>query len=368
MSAEKGGGRQLASALHDIPEPSDEWPGSVALAGHPISPIARVSLYDDVEWELFILEWVQALKAGYVQIKRFGGAGDKGADIAAFKSTKGLEGPWDCFQCKHYADPLALSDILPEILKIFVAVVRGDCTLPDTYQVLAPRNCSTICGRILSSPEKLKEKFLDQLSDGKALMDGLPPQLVVPVRELAGGTDFSMFRSVELTEVLELHRTTRWHSDRFATALQPRPPHVPAPSELAAHESRYVQQLVDVFAESHPYEELCPESVASNPKVGERFRRHRENFYQAESLRVYARDSVPPGTFERLQDDIHSGVVDVVESSHDSGLARLTGVLTLVGQLDLNRHRLISVVENDDRKGICHQLANVDRIRWIPPK
>jgi C-terminal domain 6 of the ABC-three component (ABC-3C) systems len=117
----------------------------------------------------------------------------------------------------------------------------------------------------------------------------------------------------------------------------------------------------------HPGEKLRPETLATNPKVGERFRRHRENFYKAESLRVYARDSVPPGTFERLQDDIHAGVVDVVESDHDSGLARLTSVLSLVGQLDLNRHRLISVVEIDDRKGICHQLANVDRIRWMSP-
>jgi hypothetical protein len=97
-----------------------------------------------------------------------------------------------------------------------------------------------------------------------------------------------MFRSVELTDVLELHRTTCWYSGRFATDLQPRPAHVPAPSELAAHEARYVQQLVDVYAEAHPDEGLRPESVASNPKVGERFRRHRENFYKAESLRVYA--------------------------------------------------------------------------------
>jgi hypothetical protein len=99
--------------------------------------------------------------------------------------------------------------------------------------------------------------------------------------------------------------------------------------------------------------------------VGERFRRHRENFYKAEALRVYARDSVPPGTFERLQDDIHSGVIDVVEDHHATGLRRLTSVLSLVGQLDLSRHRLISVVEIDDRQGMCHQLANVDRIQWM---
>jgi hypothetical protein len=204
--------------------------------------MARVSLYDDVEWELFILEWVHALRAGYVQIKRFGGAGDKGADIAAFKTAYGLEGPWDCFQCKHYTDPLALGDVLPEILKIFLATVRGDCVLPDRYRIVAPRGCSTQCGRTLSSPEKLREKFLQQLESESPLVKGVASELVAGVRELAKTTDFSMFRSVELTDVLELHRTTPWYSDRFATALQPRPAHVPAPDEVAAHETRYVKQ------------------------------------------------------------------------------------------------------------------------------
>lgn len=367
MNAGQGGDGQGpggASTLVDIPEPLHGETG-VALSGPPISPMARISLYDDVEWERFILEWVHALKAGYVQVKRFGGAGDKGADIAAFKTANGLEGAWDCFQCKHYDDPLAVSDILPEILKIFVATVGGECVLPDTYQILAPRGCSTQCGRTLSSPEKLKKKFLDQLVGDTPLVKGLTAELVSSVRELANATDFSMFRSVELTDVLELHETTCWHSDRFATALRPRPAHVPAPGDLAAHEGRYVQQLADVYAEAHPEENLRPESLAANPKVGERFRRHRENFYKAESLRVYARDSVPPGTFERLQDDIHSGVIDVVEDDHPSGLRRLTSVLSLVGQLDLSRHRLIAVVEIDDRQGMCHQLANVDRIRWM---
>ena len=81
---------------------------------------------------------------------------------------------------------------------------------------------------------------------------------------------------------------------------------------------------------------------------------------------VYARDSVPPGTFDKLQDDIHSGVIDTAEADHGTGFDRLTSVLSLVGQLDLSRHTLITVTEIDDRKGICHQLANADRLTWLP--
>lgn len=366
MNAQQGDRAQnFASGLRDVPDPvgREEEP---ALAGPAVSPQAYISWYDDEEWERFIEEWVYALKRGYVQIKRFGGSGDRGADIAAFKTERGLEGAWDCFQCKHYVAPLALSDIWPEMVKIFVAVSENLCKLPDTYQFLAPRGCSTQSGRTLSSPSLLRTQFFERLNkaDSKPIK-GFGPQDIVAARAVALDADFAMFRSVELVEVLEQHSTTRWHSGRFATALKPRPAHVPAPSELGSHESRYVRQLVDVYAEAHPNEKFEPESIASHPKVGARFRRQRENFYKAESLRVYARDAVPPGTFERLQDDIYAGIVDVVESDHATGLARLTSVLNLVGLLDLHRHRLITVADIDDRKGMCHQLANADRVVWM---
>jgi hypothetical protein len=93
--------------------------------------------------------------------------------------------------------------------------------------------------------------------------------------------------------------------------------------------------------------------------------RQRISFYKAESLRVYARDSVPPGTFNKLQDDIYSGVIDTAEANHPNGYVRLSSVLSQVGQLDLNRHKLIAVSDIDDRKGICHQLANADRLTWV---
>lgn len=350
--------------LHDVPKPTLVDPG-VTLLGPPISPKARISLYSDVEWEEFVLEWVCALDENYVQIKRFGGAGDKGADIAAFKTVNGLEGAWDCFQCKHYAAQLALSDILPEILKIILATLNGNCVFPDSYQILAPRGCSTPCGRTLSSPEELKRAFLEKVADGVPLVKGLKAEQISDIRAYAEGLDFSRFKSVELDAVLQVHGNTPWHAARFATALRPRPAALPAPDEPAVHETRYVQQLVEVFAQRFPAEGLTSESIASNSKVGESFRRHRETFYKAESLRLYARDSVPPGTFEKLQDDIYGGVVDTLEGEHPSAHSKMTSVLGLVGQLDLNRHRLITVAEIDDRKGICHQLANVDRIVWV---
>ena len=81
---------------------------------------------------------------------------------------------------------------------------------------------------------------------------------------------------------------------------------------------------------------------------------------------MHARDSVPDGTFEALQNDMHSGVVEVAEAPHTSGMDRLREVLTASTQVQLDGHAvLMSVSRPDDRKGICHQLANEDRLTWV---
>lgn len=355
-----------AVVLSDMPAPKViDVP--VRLDGPPVPPQGRIQLYSDDEWEDFIREWATGLGVGYVQVKRFGGSGDKGADVAAFRSDQGLEGPWDCFQGKHYAKALNFSDTAPEMLKVFLAVHRGHYRMPDSYQFLAPKGCGTQLNRLLSLPTTLKQKFLDQLVAGHALVKDVGADELAAVQALAEATDFSMFKSVELLDALEVHRGTPYHAARFATALKARPVCDPPPADIAEHETRYVEQLLAVYAERHPDHEFDIHTLAGDDKMGRHFRRQRVSFYKAESLRVYARDSVPPGTFEKLQDDIHSGVIETAEADHPSGFARLTSVLSQVGQLDLNRHTLITRSDNDDRKGICHQLANSDRLTWVEP-
>lgn len=353
-----------ALKLSDMPAPPPTNV-HVTLDGPPLLPQGRIQLFSSEEWEDFIREWATGLTAKYVQIKRFGGSGDKGADVAAFKSEHGLEGPWDCFQGKHYIKALAYSDASPEILKVFLAVLDGHYQMPDTYQFLAPRGCGTHLNRMLSSPTTLKKKFLGQIIAGEALVKGLSLDGLRAVRELAQETDFSMFRSVEILDALAVHSRTPYHAARFGTALEPRPAPGPPPEDIAHHETRYLEQLLAVYSELHPDQEFDVATLATDGRVGHHFQRQRTSFYKAESLRLYARDQVPPGTFEKLQDDIYSGVIDLAEADHPNGFARLGSVLSHVGQLDLNRHKLITVSDNDDRKGVCHQLANVDRLTWV---
>lgn len=336
-----------------------------SLSGPPVTPQQRIFFYDPGEWESFIREWATALGDVYVQIKRLGGPNDRGVDVACFKTDHGFDGSWDCYQGKHYAEALTWTDAFPEMLKVFVAVVGGHYVLPDRYAFLAPRGCGPSLNRLLSKPTDLRKKFLETLARTDGPASTLNPDLCGKVKALADATDFALFQSVELPDALETHRGTPYYVGRFGAPVPPRPKHNGPGDEIGAHEARYVAQLIEVYAEKEPTEAFAAESVSSHVRFGGHFQRQRESFYSAEALRLYARDSVPPGTFEALQTDVLSGVVEVAESSYPTGMERMTRVLTTSGQLDLGAHALISVSSLVDRKGICHQLANEDRLTWV---
>jgi hypothetical protein len=342
-------------------------PTAISLSGSPVPPQQRLYFYSSDEWEQFIREWATGLETRYVQIKRLGGPNDRGVDVAAFKTLNGFEGSWDCYQGKHYANALTLSDVVPEILKLLVNVVAGHYVLPDLYAFLAPQGCGSSLNRLLSKPTELRDAFLSKIESGSDLIANMDTELSDKARALAQETDFALFQSVEILDALEVHRKTPYFVGRFGGPLGPRPETGIPPEALGAHEARYVAQLVAVYSERHRDETFADTQLSSHPTMGKHFQRQRISFYNAEALRLYARDSVPDGTFEALQDDIHAGVVEVAESDHATGMDRLAQVLTTSGQLDLSSHTLVSVANLDDRKGICHQLANEDRLTWMGP-
>ncbi|GAA1920716.1 hypothetical protein GCM10009775_11570 [Microbacterium aoyamense] len=346
----------------DAPEPPS---APVSVAGPPVTPAQRIAFYSPEEWEHFIREWATALHPSYVQIKRLGGSNDKGADVAAFRTSEGFEGSWDCFQGKHYANPLAWSDAFPEMLKVFVGVEEGHYQRPDRYAFLAPKGCGTALNRLLSRPTELREKFLKELDNAKSAAAGLKQELRERVRTLAAATDFAMFVSIELVDAIETHRATAYYVARFGGPLPPRPTTKRAPDAIHESETRYVAQLMEVYRESRPSDDLTLETIRTHSRLAVHFQRQRESFYSAESLRLHARDAVPPGTFEALQDDVHSGVIEVAEADHATSMDRLTQVLQASTQIDLSSHALTTISQTDDRKGICHQLANEDRLTWM---
>ncbi|MET8420668.1 dsDNA nuclease domain-containing protein [Streptomyces sp. NPDC005098] len=219
------------------------------------------------EWEDFTVEWVHELGLWsgrpYVRVLRMGGAGDRGAYVAACLTPQGTAGEWHCYQCKHYAKPLGQADAWPEMIKIFTAKVLGKYELPTRYVFVAPR-IGPAFDRLLINPPRLKEGFFTAWDDKDSkLGTKLAPDVRKAVEDLARETDFSMFEAPDLDEILELHAGTPHHARRFPQQLKQRPAAAPAPPDRLA--------------------------------------RQREAFFHAEALRPFARDSAPDATYEAIE-------------------------------------------------------------------
>jgi hypothetical protein len=107
----------------DLKELKPHPPTSSASAEHvqsgvPIPKAVRVRTFSPEDWEEFIEEWATSLTGSYKKVRRFGGAGDLGVDIAGFCTDQGFQGVWDNYQCKRYDHPLRPSDVWVEIGKI----------------------------------------------------------------------------------------------------------------------------------------------------------------------------------------------------------------------------------------------------------
>jgi hypothetical protein len=351
--------------IADPPAPKLLLTAAQLQIGPPVDPLTRVLVYTADEWETFINEWVFSLKKKYSKVLRFTGAGDKGIDIAAFTDDQLLSGIWDNYQCKHYGGPIAPHVAWPEIGKILWHSFNQHYVPPRAHYFVAPKETSTSLTLLLANSTKLKAQLLSAWD--KSVRDKIgvvPVPLAGEFAKYVDAFDFSIFKPMALREVVEGHRKTPYFVSRFGGGLPPRPKPSSPPVEVEQCEMRYVAHLLDAYADHKKITSVTiPELKKWNP-LRDHFKRSREAFYHAESLRVFVRDKVEPGTFESLQEEVYLGVIDTHNGEHADGYERVVSVTNVAQTLALDAHPLAASTFPSDRRGMCHQLANEDRLKW----
>ncbi|MES9994007.1 MAG: ABC-three component system protein [Candidatus Thiodiazotropha sp.] len=354
--------------LEEIPEPvaSGQCNAAQVIHGRPIPPQQQILLYSADEWELFIEEWAHFQRTQYKQVFRLSGSADMGIDVAGLRDDVGLKGAWDNFQCKHYDNALTPGTAIPEIGKVLWHSFEGHYAAPQHYFFMAPKDCGMSLKKLLLNPEELKNKVIEKWDDwcAKSITSTKTIVLQGDFFDYVKNFDYSIFKFKTALDVIDEHRQTPFYATRFGGGLPGRPEVTPPPEDPAPGESRYLEQLLDAYGDNKKTTIENIVALSSWPDLEEHYHRQREFFYHAESLRNFARDTVPLGTFEGLQDEVHAGVKDLEASPHPDALARLNTVTQAAAQLPLTANGLISVVKVQDKRGICHQLANEDRLLW----
>ncbi len=352
--------------LSPLPKPNVANPVTtdVVASGQYIPPIERIRLFSPNQWEEFVLEWADSFRDTYVSVEKAGGAGDMGRDIVASCDDEGQI--WDNYQCKHYATALAPHHVWIELGKLIYYSFLGEFTYPRKYQFVAPQGAGNKLAKLLKSPNRLKDQLKENWT--KHCQDNITDKATV---ELEGDiltyldqADFAIFSSLPPLRLIDQHRTTPWFTYRFGGGLPPRPAPTNPPVSIDKSEATYVRALLDAYAQRMKKSISSVDELHEDAELLGHFGRARREFYCAESLKHFSRDTLPPGEFEKLQDEVHDGVIDEVENHHDDGYLRVKAVTKAARQLQITAHALVPRMESRDRGGICHQLANDERVRW----
>ena len=355
--------------LKDIsPKPPSSMPSSAhVVSGVPIPKAVRVRTFSPDAWEEFIEEWASSLKGQYIKVRRFGGSGDMGIDIAGFSSGDGFSDPWDNYQCKRYDHPLRPSDVWVEIGKIIYYSFKGYFLPPSKHYFVCSQGIGTQLEKLLNKTDELKKKSRENWD--AHCRTSITDLFDIP---LSGDLDlyfqdfnFSIFTSRSVLEVIDGHAQTGYHSVRFGGGLPQRPEPNKPPLIPTEGESRYIRQLLDAYGEHLGAKITEPAALDVHSDLKRDYLRQRERFYHAEALRNFARDTVPDGTFDALQDEIYHGVVDVCEGKHGNGLERMRATIAQAASVATTSNALATAVQVQDRQGVCHQLANDDRLTWV---
>jgi hypothetical protein len=354
--------------------PENPCPIEHILYGPPIDPEQRIKGYSEDEFENFIREWAfyrgQLADKRYVQVGRFGGAGDMGRDVVGYLDPVATNGRLDIFQCKHYGHGLQPGEVWGEIGKLLYYTFIKAFAVPDLYRFVCPHDVGPELGRLFENPETLRANIIAVWAEKieKNITKKRPIQLEGVFLDYVKVFDFSVISYKPIHEIIVEHKTTIRYAPRFGGGLIiKRSPDLRPPTVIADHEQRYVEKLI------RAYQDHSGNAVTLTMLDGSQQKhldRSRERYFCAETLRLDVRDNLPEGvTFEQVQDQVFDAVIDIAEDkSHPNGLARVDAVTNHAGNYVVQDHALKSYVNVKVLKGVCHQLANAneDRLTWVP--
>ena len=324
--------------------------------------VKEIRGYDAAEWEIFTREWQRGLD-GYHAVKRLGGSGDHGRDVIGLCSPLGCEGVWDNYQCKNYEGMLRTPQACRDAGKIIFHAFRGVFTPPRRCIFVAPKGPSTELRDMLLNPSKFRQEVISTWNTRVAghVVDGEKHLLSSDLDAYVSKYDFTAFGYATVDEILDAHRRTAFWAQRFGGLL---PPPVPGktPETVMPHENVYVGKLLDVYAEAADAEITCVSDLDVHAEWKGDLQKQRVRFFDAEAFMATYRDQTEPGTTESFADQIFDAIEPSLSVS-GTGLSRLAMVLTVAAQTT-PASVLAPQAKVGVKQGVCHQLANDDRVTW----
>ena len=264
------------------------------LQGQVIPAIDRVLLMEEDAYEDFILEWADGhLKAKYQRLRSFAGAGDKGRDIVGYYP----DGSIDIYQCKHYSNKIAPSNIFVEFGKLCYYTFTKQYPIPKNYYIVAPKGCGPSLSDLIATPQNINAQLIAAWDTycKNGITSTKEVELTGDFKAYVEKFDFSIVNDIDPTELVEQHKLTAYHILRFGGGIKKFREVIPiAETDIQPREQIYTTSLFAVYTQDIGTNITNISELQSNsPTHFEHFKMQRNSFYSAESLEKFSRDNFP---------------------------------------------------------------------------
>lgn len=329
-----------------------------------ISEQKMLESFEPNEYEEVIEDWVNGYlkpKREYVDVERLGGKGDKGRDVCAFY-TKDRQ-TWDNYQCKHYDCPINLSILKQEISKLCYYTFKSVYPLPKEYYFVAPKSLSVEAHDTLYyHKDELKKSIIDEWTFQVNKMTADEKNKLFEY--IRNSVDFSIFKHISPNVFIEQFKTTNYFRFRFKQHIKLKS-NLNAPEKINTFENTYINHILDTYSEMENTN-INRENIPS--KYIEHFKRQRKHYYSAFTLEKITRDACKnEKPFLDIKEDIYDSIIDTVEdTSIKTGYQRLNNSLKEARDCQISdSNELSNAVNSSSKQGICHYLANENKVKWV---
>lgn len=133
---------------------------------------------------------------------------------------------------------------------------------------------------------------------------------------------------------------------------------------------KYLYALIDAYNDAEDSKIDISNINTLKKKYRENFQEQRVNFYEADCLKTFSRDTLKSNTneFKKLLDETYDGVINTSRKNYQNGYNRLLAVLEQASLITLSGSQLFTIpgmVNNKRKLGFCHMLVNENRLLWI---
>jgi hypothetical protein len=345
--------------------PNKPQSGSV-IFGTAIPPISRLRSMSDGEFEDIVLEWAHGyLKEVYSDVRRIGGAGDKGRDIICYYKDRDI----DIYQCKHYANALSLSKYWIEFGKLCYYTYKSEYRIPKRYFIVASSGIGQALNNLVDNPHKIGDGLIENWNTHckSKITATCEIELTGELEEYIRRFDFSIVNYLSEMTLLEQYRTTPWFKYRFGGGLIKKPNFQMPITNISEEEKKleYVKQLTEAYKEYTNGRVESLEGLKGDNKLYDHFSRQRVCYHFAQILKRFSRDELlDESIYGDIKNQVYNSVVDISLEEYENSYKRLTKTLKEARRIALASDELGNI-QPDSRCGMCHELVNDNKLSWV---